>query len=236
MPDAPPKGKPKGKGKGLGKKVGPLPLWAWLAIAAGAAGVWYFFLRGQGGGGGEAGGPSLVTGASPQDMAQAGAPSQNAAPGQGLSSDTAAALAGQGEIYPDNKVGEAIRNFIDQLNAGVDQQAADAGASGDTGPSSDVMQGLTDELDALVSTLGGIQTGQAREAKQLGRLSHKVTQQAKTIKRLQHTVTTLKHPKKPAHHPPKPGRPPAHKPPKATHRPPKKTKRPVHKRPPTRRR
>lgn len=34
------------KGSGIGKKLGPLPIWAWAVIAAGAGfGAWYLFFR-----------------------------------------------------------------------------------------------------------------------------------------------------------------------------------------------
>jgi hypothetical protein len=102
MATAPPPGKApvKGKaGKGLGKKVGPFSLWVYLVAIGGGVAVWYFFLRGKGGDSGGYGGPEVVSGStgsvSPQDMAGAGAPSQNAAPSEQLDPATLDALSQQ---------------------------------------------------------------------------------------------------------------------------------------------
>lgn len=88
---ADPKPKPKG---GLGKKVGPLPAWGWGLIILAVLAWFLFFRKSNGGttatsGAGDTGGSSYV----PQDnsgqinAAQAGQPSQNSAPADGLSPD-----------------------------------------------------------------------------------------------------------------------------------------------------
>lgn len=97
-PGAKPDPKGKGKGAGLKKKVGPLPLWAWVAIVGGAAAAYWFLIRGQGGDGGEGfGGPEIVSGSgaagySPQEAASAGAPAANGAMAGQLDPETLAAL------------------------------------------------------------------------------------------------------------------------------------------------
>jgi hypothetical protein len=82
MPDAPAKGPPAkgGKGAGLKRKVGPLPLWAWALIAAGAG--WYLWRK-------------LGSGQAAQATTQAGGSSgstdQGNVPTAGTSGDTSGA-------------------------------------------------------------------------------------------------------------------------------------------------
>ena len=237
MPD-PPKPKPgaKPKGKGLGRKVGPLPLWAWLAIVGGGAAVWYFFLRGGGGGAGPAGGPSIVTGsgATPQDQAQAGAPSSNAAPGSMFDPSVLEQLLQQGP--GETKLESDLQAVLEQLQ----NQPAGGGAAGPDQGTQDLLSGLSDTVNAMVDAFGGIQTSQQREAAQLGRLSKKVSTQQKTINRLRHQVAIARAKPKPKHPPqrtaPKPKAHPKAKP-VAKHKPARKpVRRPVvrRQRPPAR--
>lgn len=86
------------------KKVGPLPLWVWVA-AGGVAVIGYIYLRRSSGAGGEslAAGPvELVTGnVQPQDYAASGYPSTNGAPASGLAPEVLQAVMDQGLIRQD---------------------------------------------------------------------------------------------------------------------------------------
>lgn len=97
MPEA--AAKPKGRGGGLTRKLGPLPLWAWAAIAAAIAAVLYLRSRGsvsEPGSSPYGGAVETVTGANggtAYDAAMAGAPQANYAPQDSLSPDVLASLA-----------------------------------------------------------------------------------------------------------------------------------------------
>lgn len=154
-------GKPKpaaAKGAGLKRKVGPLPLWAWVAIVAGAAGAYWLFVRGRAGAGEPAvGGPEVVTGSggyTPQMAAGAGAPAENAALAGQLDPATLQAL--QDQLGA--QVGD-IRGHVTELEDAFsasgftrneDKTWTAPGADGDVG-------GIEDLVRSIVESMGGVQ-------------------------------------------------------------------------------
>lgn len=114
----------KGFVKRLSHKYGPLPLWAWASIGGAAAALYWRMRK-----------PAAVTGED-TSMAQ---PAY--ALGEGDAGDTGAGTAASpatdatapsaGELYPDNKLGEAAMQLIDQIRGISDDLGA--AAEGDTG-------------------------------------------------------------------------------------------------------
>lgn len=165
-PAAQPKGKG-GIGGKLNRKLGPLPVWAWLII--GSVGGYILYGRFKGGFGGGGTGVETVTGndsgITPQDMAGAGAPSQNAAPGTQLDQSTLDAL-GQ----TNDKLFAQISDLYGRIQGVEDQQASyattDSGAyvggtgGGDNGQGgTNTPSGSGIDMATIAAAAGGVLWG-----------------------------------------------------------------------------
>lgn len=219
MPTDPPKPgtkpKPGAKGAGLKRKVGPLPLWAWIAIVGGAAAGYWFLVRGRSAdGGGDYGGPEVVTGSgasgsySPQQAASAGAPGENAALAGQLDPAVLDALSAQiGDVRGHvTELEDALSSSGFSLNE--DKTWSGPGAVPGYSPVGYEPGDLEGVIRSVVESMGGVQAAPARPATKPAK-GHKPPPRGKPGK-----PPKTKAPRKPpkAHKPPP--RPPRRKPPK----------------------
>lgn len=120
------------KGGKLGKKYGPLPLKAWLGIAAGLALLLFLYLRHRNsaasGATGDAGVTDVASGLatiSPQQAASAGTPQPNSSVANQLSPEVLDALGQIGTSVPSDYVtGTDLQSQLDSLNNDIAGQIA----------------------------------------------------------------------------------------------------------------
>jgi hypothetical protein len=136
----------------LKRKYGPLPLWAWAAIAGVGAAVWWRMRKPADTSPDAIAEPSFAYGSEADYGDTGGTPAGSS----GTAGTEAYAPEAAGELYPDNKLREATMELVDQIRGATEDVAA---ATGEGAPPSEGGADVTEPDTGDTASVRGVRWG-----------------------------------------------------------------------------